>query len=274
MLCIKTPRLWHAGTLIALFYCATARAQVHDPVTSRTLDVTIGGAHCLKFPDEISVVMDDEDGSTYHFPITGGPGCHWTGKALGTFDASLTHFSLRLGIARTDCRTVEETYKDPAEGLMRVARLTFECCAQDLKPVQQVTISTDRPVSVSYLRRVPKSRERGRLRSVPCTEHAVFTHGTGTIDHVQFQSETLRLQLGEKVPKPESPGLLIRVPTFKKGKKANYPLHLDRDDVVSAFIEQRAQGEAGDPNLSSNAIEIDYKRLKEAGVKTLDLTVQ
>jgi hypothetical protein len=68
--------------------------------------------------------------------------------------------------------------------------------------------------------------------------------------------------------------LLLRIPRFEDGKRVHFDVDLDRDGVVNALTEQRSRGDGGAPNVSANAIDIDYKKLKNAGVKTLKLTVQ
>jgi hypothetical protein len=186
----------------------SAQAQSNEPVTTDKLDITVTGNQCLEdIRDPLFVVMDDEDGNIHRFTIPRNVGCRWIGNATETFDAGLTHFSLRLNkgesgvfpLARTDCRT-PDTHQSQG-----VARLKFECCRS--KVVQQLSVSTktvtDRRVPLSYLRSVPKISEQSH--SVPCVEHGVFREGEGTIDHVQFPSETIRLQLGNSEPMPASP---------------------------------------------------------------------
>jgi hypothetical protein len=267
-------RLW-CGTCVIFAISVRARAQRSEPVVTDKLDITVTSAECDDFPDLLSVVMDDEDG-IHRFTIPRRAGCEWSGSAPETFDAGLTHFSLRLDkgkserrpLARTDCRT-PDTHQIPG-----IARLKFECCRYiDVRQltVTTTTRNTNRPVAISYLRGVPKVDQS---YSVPCIEHGVFLDGAGTIDHVQFQNETLRLQLGNSEPKPKSTGLLVRIPEAKFGKKINFDVSLDSENVVKALAEQRARGDGGAPNESPNAIDVDYKKLKDAGVKTLKLTVQ
>lgn len=267
----RTLRICKIVALSAAMCITGARAQNGEPVTTRTLDISFSGEQCAGLPDPISVVMADEDGNKDRILIKRQGLCEWRGEVPKTFDAGLIHFSLRLPAGRTDCQT-PDTDTEPG-----VARLTFDCCSVDAP--QQVTINTetmvkDLVVAVSYIRRVQRSSDKRQTRSVPCREHAVFDRGTGTIDHVQFLSESLRLQLANRKPKPEAPGLLVRVPEIKDGKKVNGDVHLDRGAVVWALAQQRANVDGGVPTLSSNAIDIDHKRLKGAGVKTLHLTVQ
>jgi hypothetical protein len=266
MLCKRKALSWYAAALSVIQCVAVAQAQTSGPLRIGILDIRITGVDCDNLPPQITVVMADKDGKEDRFSIRKIGTCRWKDDTPRTFDASLTHFSLRLIRARTECR-MADPYQEPGVGV-----LNFKCC--DAEPVRQVTIRAemvikDRSVAVSYLRRVPK----GSDGSVACTEHGTF-QGTGTIDHVQFHSESLRLQLGDKEPKPTAPGLRVKIPEVKKGRKVNFDVQLDRDDIVGNSTEQRVQADESPPTLSSNAIDIDDKKLKKAGVKTLKLAVQ
>jgi hypothetical protein len=261
------------GGLVLMVAAGTARAQGSEPVVTNKLDITVTSLGCEDFPDLLTVVMDDD---AHPFTIPRHVGCHWSGNAPETFDAGLTHFSLRLDqvkpekrpLARTGCQ-IPDTHQIPG-----TARLKFDCCRY--KGVQQLTINAttlnaNRPVAISYLRSV---HGIDQSNSVPCIEYGVFYEGVGTVGHVQFRSETLRLQLGNSEPKPGSTGLLVSIPEAKDGKEVSFDVNLDSDHVVKALAEQRARGDGGTPNDSSNAIDIDYKNLKDARVKTLKLTVR
>jgi hypothetical protein len=240
---------------IALIVLAfTADAQEID----RPVDILLTPT-CNNVPNEIRVVMNDDENDAFPATRTAPDSCRWNGILRGPVPPR-SHFSLRLGIGRTDCHTVE----NPGGS---VVRLRFECCAAE--PARIVGINTVQAVIVGYVRAIQKTSD---VRSVPCSEHGVFDEGEGTVEDVQFGREKLSLQLDQE-PNPRMPGLLVDDPAVVRnagrgGQKTLVP----RSAILYALALQRKRKHGGD--LSSNAGDDDLIKFREAGLNRVGVTVK
>jgi hypothetical protein len=245
-------RVWLAAAL-SLFVVSGLRA---DKV--KQLDVTLDP--CPALPEHVHLVMDDEDGRVYRIELEPVAGCHWIKRFTGGFSTSLSHFSLRLGIARTEC------HKAIAE--QDTGHVHFNCCSREA--VRSVTIKpTPSKIPVSYLREVSTTwpgLRRPDWQAVPCLENGILLAGEA-IDHVQFGSEKIHLQIG--LPDPNRQIIGLRVNDLRRASGGEYePLMFD--DVVYRLIVQRA--DTG--SLSPNAIELDVVKLREIKLEKLEIQVK
>ncbi|HYI08547.1 MAG TPA: hypothetical protein VEK57_05725 [Thermoanaerobaculia bacterium] len=239
---------------------AVTTAEVHVRFISGCTKVTAA-----------SLVMDGGDGGLQriHLSLSDKDPCLWTGNTSASFSTELSHFSLRIDSGRTECR---QAIGD-GEDFKPVAVLDFACCNLD-EPVRSVTISTEPPLPVSYLRVVPGGPSSDRLRSTPkgCIESGAFGRGAGTVDHVQFGGERLQLQLGFAKADPGLAGVSLNdLPDRQKSGVMEFT----RKGVVYVLAIQRAKGISGNsPDLAPNAIDLDTIRLKELKLKKLSVDVK
>lgn len=240
------------AVVLSVFVVASARAQEqHKVMVVLTGPVTTTG--CSSVPREVSLVIDDKDGREDRFTLTRSSACRWTG---GPFPLDYrSHFSLRLGIARTDCE--RPTLLD------NVAWVAFECCRATA--VRQVKVHTEFPGALSYIRQVPPSHEGAA--SVPCIEHSAFPAGDGPVDDVDIDKEWVRLQFGRSQADVNNSGLLVNRLFAAGTKRPKEGLSLD--GVVDALAIQRASGDASAPTFSSNAYDFDRKSLQNLRLNTL-----
>lgn len=240
-----------------LLAAASAQAQL----TTSRVNVLITGARCGELQN-VFLVIDGEDLEDQWIRLEKKDGCHWTADLGedGSLSTALSRFSLRVDLARTDCRQAAANEEEA------VAELEFACCRDE--PLRNVRVKTQPPMPVSYVRNVPRDR-RARVRGVDCVETGAFLSGTGMIRHTQFSGEDVYLQLGTPVAKPRMLGLLLDDVVANGGAMA-----LTRDGVAYRLIAQRAQGKARSaPTLSSNAIALDIKRLTELKLERAEMEV-
>ncbi len=240
---IHVKRLFEL-TVAALLCAASAQAQ---SVTTNKLQIKFRGA-CTDLA-KLDVVIQGEDGEEEREHAT-GQGCNWTVTTTKQFSTDFAYFSLRTPGARTDCQKAAVERGD-------VATLTFACCNKDR--LRAITIATNVPFS--YLRDVPRMPR-------PCVERGNFSTMPGSITHVQFNAETIYLQLGRSAANTKLLGLRVDdTPDLRKKP-------LTRDDVVYRLSVQRV--ETKDKSASSlvpNAIDIDLQNLKRIKLERLDLKV-
>jgi hypothetical protein len=229
---------------------ATSGQEQYKVMVKLTGPVAVTG--CSSVPRDFGLVIDDQDGRDDRLPLTRVSGCLWTGGPF-PFNPGRSHFSLRLGIARTDC--------EKATLLDHVAWMAFECC--QAPSAQEVKVHADLPFAVSYVRQVPPF-PRGAA-STRCVENSALPAGDGFLDDVEFRKEVVRLQLGRRHARQEDPGL--RVNWLSAAELQGDGMTLDT--VVDALARQRAYGDVSSPTLSSDAIDLDRKTLKEFRLRKL-----
>ncbi len=243
--------LWCAIALIGLAFVANGQ-QIDKPV-----DILLTPT-CSNVPDEISVVMNDDEDDPFPATRTDAGSCHWNGILRGPVKAG-AHFSLRLVIGRTDCHTAE----NPGGS---VVRLRFDCCVAER--AWSVGVSTVEEVIVGYVRAVPRTSDK---RSVRCWEHGLFGEGAGTVGDVQFGRETLSLQLDQE-PDPGMRGLLVDDPAVvSNARKGGQKILSTRSAIVGALASQRNRTRG---RLLPNADDDDLIRFREAGLQRVDVTVE
>lgn len=246
-----------ARALVCVLLVAAA-AQAHV-TTSRVNVFFTGDCDQLK---KVFLVIDDDDLESRWVQMDLDKKmegrCHWTTNlgVNGSLSTALSHFSLRIDLAddrhgaRTDCHRAAANEENLS------AEVEFACCNDD--PLRNLRVKTYPPMPVSYLRNVPKDSER-RVLPIDCIEVGTFRAGTGAIRHTQFSSEKIHLQLGTRVPKRQTPGLLLNDIVVDDGA-----LVLTRDGVVYRLMVQRAKGKMQSaPTTSPNAISLDIRKLGE-----------
>jgi hypothetical protein len=242
-----------AASALSLGIAAAAYAQEG---TTNKLDIRLRGYDCTLVTGVFVVMLDDDEREIVADKVGN---CHWTADTSpDRFLTNLTHFSLRLvGMARTNCAraTWDET---SAVAILQIV---------PHGPVQQITITPD-PASIRlpYVREVP-----GSDKDIFCTENGVLPR---KVRDVHFESEKLRLLLFEN--KKDVCGLMVNdLPAIKKGReKKGAALLLKRSDVVDALAKQRNGTDACYmPNLSSAAIDISEKALRDRKLTSLTIKV-
>ncbi len=252
--------------MFALCLLAAGFASAQDAVTSM-LDIEVQGVDCSRLTGKLFLVRDGVDG----YPIELKPGavCHWN-LTLPSFDTKISYFSLRLGLARTQCHKAKAVRKGPG---VWVAELKFKCCIAGT--VETVTVRMKPEDPISYVRKVLKEDVPGVFPAPPesreCLEMSVFSNGGGTIEQVQFEGEQIRLQLGERVPRPDGFGVIINPPRGQQKKRDE----MTPDGVVWRMAVQRAKGlDRSAPNLSTSAIAVDIVKLSQLKLETLAVDVE
>jgi hypothetical protein len=217
------------------------------------------------------------------------------------FDATVAHASLRLRTISTDCRSTEVDWKhqslqanrqpagvDPNQRMrtdcqpakvdlnQRVARFTFAKINTQL--AQKVTIhpTTIHPTVlpaedfyISYVRRLPSRSPE----TVPCNERAhLLADQYNPINAVRLPNEQLVLQFGTR---PDAPGLRINdVLNLIQDVGGDEARILAPDDIVYVFTVRHGKGDASSPHVSSSAIDIEIRKLKDARLDKLEVKVE
>jgi hypothetical protein len=239
-----------------------------------------GPLACLNtLPPQIGVVKDGDEKGEF-LAMRQPSNSTWIGEwgdhdPQETFDADNRKVSVRLGSGRTGCRR-SHAAKDPTAKDAAVAFLTFDCNGQ---PVKQVEIGARPGIPISYVRRL--SREDGDPDSLDCVEFKNFGPLPVLIDDVLFdtgqvRSESLRVEIGSKTSDLNAPGLLVNHLSVLKHVKGRSGT-LDRDKLITAFGEQRAEGLSYSPPLfASSAYDSDFEMLSKVTddkQKKLEVTV-
>ena len=245
-------------SVFLLMITAAAHAQVNRDTIKIFLTGDIVREGMCKNVKAMSVVINDDEKRT--FSATPVSDCVWTADP-GSYNAAESHFSLRLGFARTECRKADP-YQTPP-------RLEFACCSGPHS--HTVTLAVDPTIPSSYLRRVPS-----RAKSIPCVEYGVLDQdSSGTIFDVQPPKEKLVLQLGLEEPDRDDPGMPINIRALEHHATGRMPtLHIKQTGLADLLAEQRAQANGSSPNLSAVAIDLDVRKLKELKFQSLDVTVK
>ncbi len=233
--------------IVCLFLAAAATADI----TTSNVNVVVTGTDCSEWTKVYLVINGDDRELSWIELEPAGEKCRWT-KDLGdagTISTKNAKFSLRVNVARSDCR------KARANETEMTANLEFACCTGDARRNLDVRIEPSIPLT--YVRNV-QPLPRARL-GVPCVERATFEKGQGVIRHTQFDGEDVYLNLGQYDRKRPGVGLLIDGLVVDDGT-----LTMTRDGVVYRLTVQRAQGKSRSaPTLSPNASLVDMIKLGE-----------
>jgi hypothetical protein len=239
-----------------------ALAPAHAQRTDR-LDVWIIGDDCPGKEQPVVAIMDGDDRRPIRLEYK--EPCHWTGIVReGAFSASRSRFSLRLGRARTECHAGEAKKAGPDAW---VASFAFTCCSKE--PVKVVRINATPSVNISYLREVfavVPGKSRPDLRASPCVEKGTLDPYDRTIDHVQFGSERIYLQIGAREPDAEA--ISLRVKDLPLASKNGYE-SLTFDGVLHRLIVQGVDK----GSLSPNAMDLNAVKLREVRLEKLEVWV-
>lgn len=239
-------RLVLIETLVfVLLTASAAQAQL----TTSIVKVHITGDGCDQL-ENVRLVINGNDFPESRVRLKRVEGCEWEAD-LGdaTISTSTARFSLRAGVARSDCQ------KAAANEKPRFANLHFSYRPGTFR---NVSVKIEPSMPFSYVRKVPLSRNPGAL-GVPCTEQAMFPEGEGAIGNTDFSGEDVYLHLWPVARNQQTFGLLLDKVVSDKG-----PMVLGRHDVAQRLTVQRAQGKGGSaPTLSSNAIDFDLRKLAE-----------
>jgi len=243
--------------LVCVFLAAAA-AQAQ--ITTAHVKVLVTGKHCGELKD-VALVINGDDLEERWIKLDPAGACRWTADlGDGTISTSTAKFSLRAGLARSDCQ------KAAANEAELSANLEFSCCAEG--PFRNVKVTIDPPMPATYVRDVRPSAA-DRIPGIRCIEKATFLQGRGAIDDAQFDSEQVFLHLGPFDPKRQTLGLLLNDTVVDSGV-----LVLTRDGVVYRLTVQRAKGKMQSaPALSSNAISLDIKKLGELHFQHAEIEV-
>lgn len=256
------------GTAVLILFVARgARAEL-----ILRLDIVVETDKCKHTKgDKVYLVMDENDNEGARKGLTWVEDplhpCHWTYIAPKSFSTDL-HFSLRLGDARTECHKAlpEDDKSSTADKFKRFGRLSYPY--YNNQEARRVIVKPPPDVPVSYVREV-KDTVPGQPRvaqAVPCLEGGVIDP-TKPIDHVQWKSETIHLQIGSEAPNREKVGLDLG--SVRHRLREGKPLKFD--DVIYGLAVQRAKNNG---DLSPNAIELDVVNLSGVKFKEIPISVE
>jgi hypothetical protein len=244
-------------------YCVdAAHAQSPPPrhLTVHKIEFGIDDNQCK--PSSVWIVINDIDRPREATKV----GSLWTVDTGGrTFDAASAHASLRVDGQRTDC------WKSNGLDFDReIAKFAFPRCPT--KSAQKtITIFTVPGMDISYVRNF-----RGQSGSVLCRERAAFSSADPyQVTSLQFPNEKLVLQLDRQEPDPDAPGLRINdlIDLYRSTAKSNFAF-LTPGGIAYAVAVQRVKGIGSTPNLSSNAIDLQLRKLHDAKLEKLALRVE
>jgi hypothetical protein len=196
----------------------------------------------------------------------------WPDKRPSAFPNAKLTASLRLKHARTYCRIAEQ---QPNRTGDLIASFSFPCDGQPAQEVNILTESTDQAVAVplSYVRMIGKNPDSQDNGDCECLETG-GSSGALAVPAVRFPAEAFWLQIGRTLPRRKAPGLFVNDPAVIEHAENGGHRVLDREDVVCALAAQRVAGRQGpNPDLSSNAMEVDSKTLEDIRLKSIDLKV-
>ncbi len=244
-------------TLICVLLAATA-AQAQ--ITTSNVKVLVTGKRCGELKD-VYLVVNGKDREENWVKLEPAGICRWkVDLGDGTITTSSAKFSLRAGVARSDCQ------KAAANETEMSANLEFACCAQG--PLRNVSVKIEPPMPVTYVRDV-RPFAGARIPGIPCFERATFPDGQVAIGSTQFSGEDVYLHLWPAGRKQQTLGLLLDDIVVDKGA-----LVMTRNDVAQRLMVQRAQGKGKSaPTLSSNAISLDLQKLAEVKFERAQIEV-
>jgi len=250
-----------------MVFSTDVRCQFAD-ATTRKLDIMLipeRSDGCNDLPDTIYVIYDGRDSNVWPATRDTNIPCHYTTPVKGTGDAftiGRTVFSLRLGIARTDCRVASYINED-VQPFRRIGTLSFPFkprSAYDLT----VTMSPDR-FTASYDRRFPKIPKVAE--SLACYEPADIDKESLLRD-VMFDRETVGIQFaGIEIFVDSNLQVSLNDPKLKK-------TILDPDEIGRAHKRQNGNATLPDATLhvSANQKETIAGYLKRRGLTKVTLT--
>jgi hypothetical protein len=238
-----TPRIVIRTLVCFLLAASTAQAGI----TTSNVNVVVTGKRCGELKD-VYLVINGNDLEDRWIKLEPAGTCRWTADLGSTISTTTARFSLRAGVARSDCQ------KAAANEAKLTANLVFACCSPGLN----VGVKIEPPMRVTYVRNV-RPYSGAQIPGVPCFEEATFPEGQGAISSAQFSGEDVYLHFWPAGPKQQTSGLLLDGIVSDKS-----PRILNRDDVAQRLMVQRAQGKSAiAPTLSSNALSLDLKKLAE-----------
>jgi len=239
-----------AGSLLAL----SAQAQQ----TSR-VKIVLGA--CIQEAGVMTVVVNGDERGALN-PRERDREGNWIATVEEPFFISNAVASLRVNGGRTGCRGAVAA-DDETRRYASVAKFTFMC---DEREAWNVVIEPKPGIHYSYVRRLPRDKTSTDALDRDCVEDGAFV-GRKTALDVRFPEEEFRIQLG--ATKPDRRALGLRVDSLPKTQDGFHT----PDGVLVALIYQRARADQTVPTLSSTAIDIDTKNLKDLKLEGLFVTV-
>jgi hypothetical protein len=234
----------------AAFFVASARAR-----PTNTAVITMDLPCARDASNVITVTLAVGQNTTRFEAVRADAFKPWVGTSDSTFPSDRAEANVRFKGRRTASQQSLAGKDEDA------ARFVFRCNQQ---PVQDLQITTDGPVEVSWLRKCSRCiKERGS-----------FDGGANpyTVDNLWVQGEELRVsffntdpQYGLLVFSADTKGHDQPVFSLDAHSRARVSSVLEPEDIESALIKQ---------GTSANTGLLEKKRLQGAGVKTLTLKVQ
>jgi hypothetical protein len=256
-------------------------------ITTDTLKIGVDRTQCRDWPLPLVVMNGDEADKSFKVTQDGDGSCRWTatrraGNEIGrTFDTEFSQFSLRLGVARTNCKHAKPAGKSEAT-------LTFRCC---MPTSRNIRISTPSGMAISFVRGVPKTAFEPD--SIDCVETPSFTTDPLEIESAWFlpvalsptppiladvfgnaaRFENIWIQFNTAKADVTAPGLIINDRSVTKYLK-NGQGSLTREQIASALVVQRSQGRAGmPPHCPPAAGDAYLEQFKRIELTRIDVTV-
>jgi hypothetical protein len=214
------------ASIMSLALCATLHAQPHGSSTILKVENT-SSTQCEAHKNDVFVVRERRDRP--FFPARHVEGCRWE-ATVPLYHTNVDRFSLRVrGMGRSDCR--KPRWDEQTEtGILR-----YDCCGEG-NPHQLLLTLADA---------VPLLYARTSLRS-GCTDEGQLAgsgiEDTRTINAVQFETESVRLQLFD-VRTPPCSLNVNNVRRVRKAKKG-IPVTVTREDAETALLAQGVRAES------------------------------
>jgi hypothetical protein len=247
-------KLCHALVVSSLL-ALSAQAQQ----TSR-VKIVLGA--CIQETGLLTVVVNGDEKGALN-PRERDREGNWIATVKEPFFISDGVASLRVNGSRTGCRGAVAADDEAAPRYASVAKFTFMC---DEREAWNVVIEPKPGIHYSYVRRLPRDKTSTDALDRDCIEDGAFI-GRKTALAVRFPDEELRIQLG--VTKPDRHALGLRVNSLPKTRDGFHT----PDGILVALLYQRARADQTVPTLSSTAIDIDTKNLKQLKLEGLFVTV-
>ena len=235
-------------TALILLHCAViARAQPSVPVS-----VVLNG-NCGNGTSPLFIVINGDENRIVRLQHTDGI---WSGvweRGVSDDRAVRVFGSLRLGGARTGVR--------PATYYSSFIEFTFDC---DEQPARTVKVDLNTSVDFSYVRTLRRE----------CVPEFGYATGARTIQDVLFRAEVLLLQFDQRRPNPVAPGLLVDQPRVIRHAEKGGRASLTTSDIARALQDQRLHAFATPPCLGGPAYDLEEKKLRGLGIRTVTISVQ
>lgn len=229
---------------VLLFLCAmTAAVAANAQVTTKVAEVVL--RKCPNVPDDIRVVLNGEQISARRIEGTN----RWRTEPGGSFDASRSFGSLRIGGASTDCMS-SRAFRKPGTDEW-IAEFTFTCVQQSTWPKLSIE-ATPSNLEVSYARVISGSR---------CNENARLI-GRGFLPDVAPNGEEVYLHLGALPEKYHLYLVLVAPGRFGEQLTTSPTVTLNSTKVIDEYVVRNGRNVANLRDITRTDLDrIGFKKI-------------